>query len=154
VPRIRAPLNWDVRWHHDRFRSARNVSVVWRLIVRVRVSAFDNMSVAATAPSGGLVGDVLRKLALRDWGDDWLLVKLDKPLEYGGRTHDQIFIRSRWEGRHIGGTVPTSVFVLTWAADAAASVDGELTSRDFDHVSWAMAGEDRPLTCVGADREP
>jgi len=48
--------------------------------------------------------------------------------------------RSRWQGDEIGGTEPTSVFILL-AGDVTRVQDG-FEVEDFQHVAWGLA---RPI---------
>ena len=63
--------------------------------MRIHLSDFENTAIAEDAPSEGLSGTVVRRIALRDWGDNWLLLALDSPLKYHGESHNQVLIRSR-----------------------------------------------------------
>jgi hypothetical protein len=106
--------------------------------VRIRLSDFENTAVASAVPSAGLCGTAVRRVALTDWGDNWLLLQLDSPLEYHGQYHERVLVRSRWQGYDVGGPDATSVFVLL-IPDAAVLDRPAHTSQDFEHVSWANA---------------
>jgi hypothetical protein len=106
--------------------------------MRVHLSDFENTAIAKAAPAEELSGTVIRRVALRDWGDDWFLLALDTPLEYHGRSYDQILIRSRLVGYELGRDKWTSVFVLV-LPDPSVLDKSAVDSKDFDHVSWALA---------------
>jgi hypothetical protein len=106
---------------------------------RVHLSYFDqNEAFAQAFPKTGLSGSVVRRVALRDWGDNWALLALDSPFEYLGRRHDQLLIKSRWQGYEVGGTEKTSVFILLLPNQTVLD-KSVLDSKDFEHVAWGMA---------------
>lgn len=106
--------------------------------MRIHLSDFENTAVAEGAPAEGLSGTVVRRIALQDWGDNWFLLALDTPLEYHGRSYDQVLIRSRLVGYELGRDKWTSVFVLVLPNPAVLDRSA-VDSKDFDHVSWASA---------------
>jgi hypothetical protein len=106
--------------------------------MRIRLSRFDNESFAAAAPPGGLVGEVVRRIALLDWGDNWFLLALETNVEYHGRANNHLLVRSRWVGREVGELEPTSVFILTYS-NPEVLTRVAVESKDFEHVTWGMA---------------
>ncbi|HEY6621380.1 MAG TPA: hypothetical protein VIY68_17680 [Steroidobacteraceae bacterium] len=60
--------------------------------MRIRLSDFDNTAVAAATPAEGLSGTVVRRIALQEWGDNWLLLALDNPLKYHGDSYNEATI--------------------------------------------------------------
>ena len=106
--------------------------------MRIRLSNFENSAVARAVPSTGLSGTVIRRLALTDWGDNWLLLQLDNPFEYHGRPQKQVLIRSRLVDYELGRDPSTSVFMLL-VPNAAVLDKPTHTSQDFEHVTWANA---------------
>jgi hypothetical protein len=106
--------------------------------MRVRLSDFENTALARAVPDTGLTGTVVRRIALRDWGDNWFLLALDSPFEYHGRFHDQVLIRSRWVNYKLGRDDSTSVFMLLMPNPAVLDKPA-VDSKDFEHVTWATA---------------
>jgi hypothetical protein len=106
--------------------------------LRIRLSDFENTAVASAVPSGGVCGTVVRRLALTDWGDNWLLLQLDDPFEYHGRVQQQVLIRSRLVDYELGRDPWTSVFVLLVPSSAVLDKPAH-TSKDFEHATWASA---------------
>lgn len=106
---------------------------------RIRVTYFDQNELLGDAPPReGVVGVATRRLALRDWGEDWTLLKLETGFDYRGRHHDRLLIRSRWEGHSLNSKSETSVFILL-VRDPTA-LDKQLPeSADFERASWGMA---------------
>lgn len=94
--------------------------------------------VAKAAPADGLLGTMGRRVALQDWGDNWLLLALDAPLEYHGQLYNEVLIRSRLVGSELGIDSWTSVFVLV-LPDPAVLNKATVSSADFEHVTWATA---------------
>ncbi len=107
-------------------------------LMRIHLSDFENTAVAEATPAEGLSGTVIRRIALQDWGDNWLLLALDIPLEYHGRSYDQVLIRSRLVGYELGRDKWSSVFVLVLPNPSVLDKSA-VDSKDFDHVSWASA---------------
>lgn len=104
--------------------------------MRISLAYYDqNERFAACLPRAGTV---TRRVPLKGWGDDWYLLNLDEPFEYEGRRHDQVLIRSRWEGYRVGGWKPTSVFILL-IPNAAALAPPTPRPKEFHHVAWGMA---------------
>jgi len=63
--------------------------------MRIHLSYADqNEEFGRAFPIDGLDGTALRRLALKDWGDDWYLVELEGTFEYEGRRHDRVLVRS------------------------------------------------------------
>ena len=118
--------------------------VEWRLrvatenLMRIQLSDFENTTIAETAPTEGLSGTVVRHIALQDWGDNWLLLALDAPLDYRGRSFNQVLIGSRLLGQELGRDECTSVFVLV-APNPAVLDKSPVESKDFEHATWASA---------------
>ena len=107
--------------------------------MRVRLSYFDqNESLRGASPEGGVLGRIERRVALRDWGDNWCVLALEGDIEYEGRRHSQALIRSRWEGHDVGEKEQTSVFILLPRKPSVLSKT-PLDQADFDHVAWGMA---------------
>jgi hypothetical protein len=106
--------------------------------MRIRLSDFGNTAVVTAAPEEGLSGTEVRRIALRDWGNNWLLLSLDAPLDYRGRSFNRVLIRSRLVGYELGGDKCTSVFVLV-APNPAVLDKAAVESKDFEHVTWASA---------------
>jgi hypothetical protein len=106
--------------------------------VRFQLSDFENTSVAKAVPGSGLSGTVVRRLALTDWGDNWLLLQLDNPFEYHGQTQQQVLIRSRLLNYELGRDPRTSVFMLL-VPNSAVLDKPTHSSHDFEHVTWANA---------------
>ena len=106
--------------------------------MRIRLSDFENTSVAKAVPSAGLCGTVVRRLALADWGDNWFLLQLDTPFEYHGRSQEQVLVRSRLVNYELGRDPSTSVFMLLVPNSAVLDKPAH-TSQDFEHVTWANA---------------
>src|ERR1700679_3574857 len=107
--------------------------------MRVHLSDFENTAIAKAAPAEELSGTVIRRVALRDWGDDWFLLALDSPLEYHGRSYDQILIRSRLVGYELGRDKGTM---------------GSLLSQPNPPVrdKWAEGARDFQLWAAGQKR--
>ena len=103
--------------------------------MRIHLSDFENTAVAGAAPTEGLSGTVVRRIALLDWGDNWFLLALDAPLEYRGRSNDPVLIRSRLAGYELSRDKWTSVFVLVLPNPAILDKSA-FDSKDLDHVSW------------------
>ena len=106
--------------------------------MRFRLSDFDNSAVACAVPIAGLYGEAIRRLALADWGDGWLLLNLDHSFEYHGQPQQQVLIRSRLLNYSLEHDPWTSVFMLL-VPNAAVLAKDALTSKDFEHVTWATA---------------
>jgi hypothetical protein len=109
-------------------------------LMRIHLSNFENTAVAGAAPTEGLSGTVVRRIALQDWGDNWLLLALDAPLEYHGRSYGQVLIRSRLVGYELGHDTWTSVFVLVLPNPAVLDKSA-VDLKDFD----MCPGHQRPF---------
>lgn len=73
--------------------------------------------------------------------DDWYLVKLDQPFGYKQYDIDHLVISSRWQGEHVGQSIPTSVFVVL-------APDPEKLTEPFEvdrklYIAWGMAGNSK-----------
>ena len=108
---------------------------------RARVDYFDqNESFAPLLPRSG---ELTRKLRDVHGNADWFLLRLDDPLEYQvSKAHQfrllrisHFLLRSRWQGRHIGDSEPTSVFILLVQEGEEAVPDGFDPSA-YTHVAW------------------
>jgi hypothetical protein len=107
-------------------------------LMRILISDFENTAVAAATPADGLSGTVVRRIALQDWGDNWLLLAPDNPLKYHGESYSQVLIRSRLVSYEPGRDEWASVFVLT-LPDSAVLDKSAVDSKDFEHITWASA---------------
>jgi hypothetical protein len=97
-------------------------------------------------------GRIVREVSLEDWGAGWSLLELDEPFDYQHRVAEpyvfrelhitHLLIKSRWDGFDIGGSEPTSVFVLL-IPDPAILEGGNISGKDLIHACWGMA---RPTT--------
>jgi len=102
-------------------------------VERVRISYLDqNTSIEPQLP---LTADVLEKTLLGGSQHEWWLVALERSLLYRGVEYPCALIASRWEGYPLGGTEPTSVFLLL--APSSALPPGAQVS-DFPFVAWCM----------------
>ena len=93
----------------------------------------------------------------------WCLFRFDEGFDYQiedkekksfrGFRVERALIRSRWQGHHIGGKNPTSVFVLLTDDEQKFETD-EIHTDDFYFESWAMCTTqaDQPLTRRGWQR--
>ena len=105
---------------------------------RVRLSDSDNRRFGLAMPPQGAEGVISQRVALEDWGDDWYLVDLDRPILYDNLSHERVLIRSRMVGHALGDVEPTWVFVLL-IPDPTVFKKPSLSSSDFYHVSWCNA---------------
>ena len=106
--------------------------------MRLRLEYFDqNDGFAAVLPAEGVVE---RRLKAAD-ESDWVLFRLDRPVEYEGRAYRRFLLKSRWAGYAIGGAEPASVFILL-VPDAAQVSPGLIHPgfdvKQFEHVAWGM----------------
>ncbi len=63
---------------------------------------------------------------------------LDDPVDFNGRNNTKALIRSRWLGRELGEKEPTAADLLLFPLpDVLRRTD--LSSKDFEHVTWCMA---------------
>ena len=95
-------------------------------------SSGENISFDPLLPAHGVL---TRQIALSDWGNDWLVLQLDVPIQYCQRTLSYCVIRARWVGHPIGAEF-CPVFVLTDAENWLAHKNS-WASVDFHFVSWA-----------------
>lgn len=106
---------------------------------RVRLEYFDqNDAFGRVLPPRGAAGTLTRQIALGGWGDDWYVLSLDNPIEYDGRIHAQLLIRSRWDGHSIGEKEPTSVFILLVPDPTVLDVSA-VDPATVHQVAWGMA---------------
>ncbi|HTJ79260.1 MAG TPA: hypothetical protein VL357_09715 [Rariglobus sp.] len=99
-----------------------------------------------------LRGSVTKKYKNIGLENGWLLLKLDHPFDYQvenktekrfiGFSVSQIAIRSRWAGHDIGGSQPTSVFVLIADSEEKFNTD-IIDPKDFYFESWAMCHNEK-----------
>ena len=108
---------------------------------RIRLTDSDNEVFGEALRPDGAVGALTMRLSLDDWGDDWYLLQLDKPVVYQGVSQERLLIRSRAVGHIIGESKPTPVFVLL-IPDSTVLEKPRLVAGDFYHVSWCMAHTD------------
>ena len=80
-------------------------------------------------------GVITRRLTM--YPGTWVVMKLDQSLDYGGRTFDELAIRSRWQGSEVGDPQEVSVFILLPRGGATVGEASRL--EDFDHVAWGLA---------------
>jgi hypothetical protein len=106
--------------------------------LRIRLFDFENSAVAEAAPAEGLSGTVVRRLALQDWGSDWLQLALDTPLEYHGQPYSQVLVRSRLVNYELGRDKWASVFVLVLPNPAVLD-KSVVDSKHFEHITWSSA---------------
>jgi hypothetical protein len=103
--------------------------------MRLLLEYFDqNDQFAALLPKSGTVERGLRSLD----GSGWALFRLDSQVEYEGHSYDHFLLKSRWQGVPIGGSEPTSVFIVLVAG--GRSVPDGFDVQDFanDHVAWGL----------------
>ena len=93
----------------------------------------------------------------------WCLLVLDEGFDYQienketkefkGFKVERLLIRSRWKGYSVGGSTPTSVFVLI-ADDESKFETKKIEVKDFYFESWAMCDTQtkQPLTGRGWQR--
>ena len=85
-------------------------------------------------------------------GNQWSLLVLDRPVDY--RMQDErtkvfrgfevkrLLIRARWAGYSVGGSVPTSVFVLI-AGDDCLFDEEKIDPKKFYFDAWAMCQNEK-----------
>lgn len=93
-----------------------------------------------------LAGIVEREITATD-GNRWTLLKLDRPFDYQVQNQEtkiffgfevkRILIRSRWAGYDVGGSMPTSVFVLI-AGDDRLFDEEKMDPKSFYFEAWAV----------------
>ena len=93
----------------------------------------ENMCLDAQLPRKGIFQ---RQIKLSDWGEDWLVLEFDIPLEYKNKTYDYSIIRSRWVGTPIGSEF-CPVFVLLDPEQSLINMT-EWSSKNFDFASWGQ----------------
>ena len=99
-----------------------------------------------------LIGSVIKEYKNIGLENGWLLLKLDQPFDYQvedkaekrfiGFPVTMIAIRSRWAGHDIGGSQPTSVFVLIADSEEKFKID-IIDPNDFYFESWAMCQNEK-----------
>ena len=92
-------------------------------------------------------GRLVREVSLEDWGAGWYLLELNEPFDYQHKVAEpfvfrqlritHFLIKSRWEGFDIGGSEPTSIFVLV-VPEITVLERGNISGKDFIHVCWGM----------------
>lgn len=104
--------------------------------MRLRIEYFDhNEDFAALLPREGRV---IASPACADSTLVWLLLRLDRPLVYGGIEYSDFLLASRWPEHAVGGSKATSVFILLVPAQATP-VEAGFSHKQFLHVAWGMA---------------
>ena len=102
---------------------------------RLRIEYFDqNEALAEILPKSGTVSRRFETEAV----NNWYLLELDDPFEYGIIRHDRILIRSRWEGHEVGDHEPTSVFIVL-IPDPSLLEKDPIDIDDFELVAWGMS---------------
>ena|SRR5579871_876012 len=91
-----------------------------------------NMYFSAVLPRAGTVE---RNIKSSD-GGEWALFRPDAPVDYEGNVYHRFLLKSRWIGRSIGESKPTSVFILL-VRDSQNVNDG-FEIAEFHHVAWGM----------------
>jgi hypothetical protein len=103
--------------------------------MRLRIEYADhNESFARCLPREGVVESTP---SCSDSAHKWLLLRLDVTLNYEGSLYSHFLLASRWQGRDIGGTEPTSVFVLL--VPEGQAVSNGFSYKQYLHVAWGMA---------------
>ena len=103
---------------------------------RLRLAYFDqNQKFADLLPRDGAVERTVRA---KD-GNAWALFRLDRPVDYEGRTYGTFLLRSRWRAQVIGDGTWTSAFVLL--VDDVRKVRKGFSVDDFRHVAWGEVTE-------------
>ena len=101
---------------------------------RIRLSYYDhNVRFEAILPRLGKVVSRHRTANV----DDWFLLRLDEPFDYGGNEHSHVLIRSKWVGAVIGRENQVAVFILL-IPDMALLDQEEIEVERFDHVAWGF----------------
>jgi hypothetical protein len=107
---------------------------------RIRLKYFDQNE--AMAPLFPMTGTLRRAFTSTNGTTGWHVVWLDKSFPYGGRRHQRVVIRSRWDGYEVGGPEPTSVFFLLIPDPSVLDVDEvdiDILLNDGEHID-AVAG--------------
>lgn len=104
-------------------------------MMKLRIEYFDhNEAFSPLLPRDGLV------VSTPKCADDelvWHLLRLDDPVPYEGTEYSHLLVASRWREQPIGGSSPTSVFILL-VPPSAIVTDG-FSRESFRHVAWGMA---------------
>jgi len=104
--------------------------------MRLRIEYFDqNESFAAQLPREGVV------VAQPRSGDSelsWHLLHLDTPVTYEHAVYTHVLLASRWASHPLGGSEPTSVFILLVPQSQAMVADG-FSHKRYLHVAWGMS---------------
>ncbi len=104
--------------------------------LRLRLTYFDqNENFAEILPRDGAVE---RSVTAKD-DTAWALFRLDRPVDYEGRTYGYFLLRSRWRNQVIGDGTKTSVFVFL--VDDVGRVRNGFSADDFHHVAWGEVAE-------------
>ena len=80
---------------------------------------------------------IVRQLALKDWGTDWLEIKFHESFQYKQTNMEACLIRARWIGHPIGDEL-CPVFVLT-DDRKILKTKTNFESQDFQFVTWGQA---------------
>jgi hypothetical protein len=98
-----------------------------------------------------LSGVIERELASVD-GNSWSLMLLDRAFDYQvqdpqtkafrGFEVKRLLVRSRWQGYAVGGSEPTSVFVLI-AGDESLFSEEKVDPKKFYFDAWAMCENEK-----------
>ena len=103
--------------------------------MRLRIEYFDqNEAFAKQLPREGQVVAMPKSC---DSPLPWHLVQLDAPVVYEQVEYTLLLLASRWEGHPIGGTEPTSVFILLVPSSSSGVTDG-FSHKHFPHIAWGM----------------
>jgi hypothetical protein len=83
---------------------------------------------------------VLRRYTGVNGANDWYLVELGTPVVYEGHKYSHLVIRSRWDGRTIGGEQATAVFIVL-VPDADSLTDPFEMDRT-QYIAWGIAARE------------
>jgi hypothetical protein len=101
--------------------------------MRFRLGYYDqNERFASLLPRDGTV----ERFVVGGDGQQWALFRLDEPIEYDGRRHDYLLLRSRWRGYPLGGAEQTSVFIFL--VDQPDRIREGFHAERSDLVAWGM----------------
>jgi len=102
---------------------------------KIRVEYYDhNEPFGNLLPRDGLI----EKRYVTENVDDWYLLKLDLPFEYGGKSQRYFLIRSKWAGESIGTGEKCAVFILL-IPDMKFLNTTVIDVENFIHVAWGFA---------------
>jgi len=113
---------------------------------KISIEYFDqNEEFANILPRSGLI---TQKLKSSDSIDNWFVIDLDEPFEYQMKIGEpfqfkllhcnKLLIRSRWEGKEIGGNEDTSIFIFL-ITDETLLDNGIINIDNFYHIAWGMS---------------